>query len=181
MRNPWGSRLAPLQPNRRHLGEVLLPRNAVHDPLVGMRRRRLDESREQSARTARYSGSPDDNDAMKALHRVSRRLRAKPPALRRCYSNMEQFIGCDALRAAHDRQLYREFLGRLPAHSAIAVEASGSYSWLVDEMERCGHHPRLGNPHEAKRRMGLTNKTDKLDAKASCAISASCCACGSFW
>jgi hypothetical protein len=56
---------------------------------------------------------------------------------------MEQFIGCDAykkfsafvavnekgqageaLRAMHDRQLYREFLGRLPAHSAIAVEAS---------------------------------------------------------
>jgi transposase len=97
---------------------------------------------------------------------------------------MEQFIGCDAhkkfsvfvavnekghageaLRVPHDRELYREFLGRLPAHSAIAVEASGSYSWLVDEMERCGHRPRLCNPHEAKRRMGLTNKTDKLDAK----------------
>ena len=97
---------------------------------------------------------------------------------------MEQFIGCDAhkkfsvfvavnekghageaLRVAHDRQLYREFLARLPAHSAIAVEASGSYSWLVDEMERSGHHPKLCNPHEAKRRMGLTNKTDKLDAK----------------
>ena len=60
---------------------------------------------------------------------------------------MEQFIGCDAhkkfsvfvavnekgqageaLRVAHDRQLYREFLARLPAHSTIAVEASGSCS-----------------------------------------------------
>src|SRR5580698_8829854 len=97
---------------------------------------------------------------------------------------MEQFIGCDAhkkfsvfvavndkghageaLRVPHDRELYREFLGRLPAHSAIAVEASGSYSWLVDEMEQVGHDPRLCNPHEAKRRMRLTNKTDKLDAK----------------
>jgi len=97
---------------------------------------------------------------------------------------MEQFIGCDAhkkfsvfvavnekgqageaLRVAHDRQLYREFLARLPGHSAIAVEASGSYSWLVDEMERSGHHPRLCDPLEAKRRMGLTNKTDKLDAR----------------
>jgi transposase len=97
---------------------------------------------------------------------------------------MEQFIGCDAhkkfsvfvavnekghageaLRVAHDPQLYREFLARLPAHSAIAVEATGSYSWLVDEMERLGHRPRLCNPLEAKRRMGLTNKTDKLDAK----------------
>src|SRR5580700_5543132 len=97
---------------------------------------------------------------------------------------MEQFIGCDAhkkfsvfvavnekgqageaLRVVHDRQLYREFLARLPAHSAIAVEASGSYSWLVDEMERLGHRPKLCNPLEAKRRMGLTNKTDKLDAR----------------
>jgi transposase len=97
---------------------------------------------------------------------------------------MEQFIGCDAhkkfsvfvavnekgqageaLRVAHDRDVYREFLARLPVHSAIAVEASGSYSWLVDEMERSGHHPRLCNPLEAKRRMGLTNKTDKLDAR----------------
>jgi transposase len=32
-------------------------------------------------------------------------------------------------------------------------------------MERSGHHPKLCNPFEAKRRMGLTNKTDKLDAK----------------
>src|SRR5882757_7865974 len=97
---------------------------------------------------------------------------------------MEQFIGCDAhkkfsvfvavnekgqageaLRVAHDRQLYREFLARLPAHSTIAVEASGNYSWLVDEMERSGHRPTLCNPLEAKRRMGLTNKTDKLDAR----------------
>ena len=97
---------------------------------------------------------------------------------------MEQFIGCDAhkkfsvfvavnekghageaLRVAHDRQLYREFLARLPAHSAIAVEASSSYSWVVDEMERLRHRPKLCNPLEAKRRMGLTNKTDKLDAR----------------
>jgi hypothetical protein len=45
------------------------------------------------------------------------------------------------------------------------VEASGSYSWLVDEMERSGHRPKLANPLEAKRRMGLTKKTDQLDAK----------------
>jgi transposase len=97
---------------------------------------------------------------------------------------MEQFIGCDAhkkfsvfvavnekghageaLRVTHDRQLYREFLARLPEHSSIAVEASGSYSWLADEMERSGHRPKLSNPLEAKRRMGLTKKTDTLDAR----------------
>jgi transposase len=97
---------------------------------------------------------------------------------------MEQFIGCDAhkkfsvfvavnekghageaLPVAHERQLSRDFLARLPAHSAIAVEASGNYSWLVDEMERSGHRPKLANPLEAKRRMGLTKKTDTLDAR----------------
>ena len=97
---------------------------------------------------------------------------------------MEQFIGCDAhkkfsvfvavnekggageaVRVVHDRQVYREFLARLPPKSEIAVEASGSYSWLVDEMERSGHCPKLCNPLEAKRRMALTKKTDKLDAR----------------
>src|SRR5258707_6613514 len=32
-------------------------------------------------------------------------------------------------------------------------------------MERSGHRPKLYNPHEAKRRMGLTKKTDTLDAR----------------
>src|SRR5216683_4639655 len=97
---------------------------------------------------------------------------------------MEQFIGCDAhkkfsvfvavnekgqageaLRVMRDRQLYREFLARLPPQSAIAVEAIGHYSWIVDEMESAGHRPKLANALEAKRRMALTKKTDKLDAR----------------
>jgi len=68
---------------------------------------------------------------------------------------MEQFIGCEAhkkfsvfvavnekgqageaLRVLHDRELYREFLARLPPSSAIAIEVSGHYSRLVDENER---------------------------------------------
>jgi transposase len=97
---------------------------------------------------------------------------------------MEQYIGCDAhkkfsvfvavnekgkageaVRVPHDRESYRAFLRTLPAQSAIAVEASGHYSWIVDEMEGVGHRPKLCSPLEAKRRMGLTKKTDKLDAK----------------
>ena len=68
---------------------------------------------------------------------------------------------------------------------------------MVDEIERAGHCPKLCNPLEAKRRRGLTDKTDKLDARglaillrngtlpevwippASCAISANCFAPGS--
>jgi transposase len=97
---------------------------------------------------------------------------------------MEQFIGCDAhkkysvfvvvnergesaqaLRVGHDREQYRQFLQRLPAGSQIALEASGHYYWMVDEMEAAGHHPRLVHPLEAKKRMGKTGKkTDKVDA-----------------
>jgi len=61
--------------------------------------------------------------------------------------------------------LIGEFLSRLPVHLAIAVGASRNYSWLVEEMERAGHRPKLCNPLEAKRRRGLTDKTDKLDAR----------------
>jgi transposase len=98
---------------------------------------------------------------------------------------MEQFIGCDAHKkysvfvamdecgkfgpaetVIHDRKVYREFLGRLPDHSPIAVEATGSCYWLVDEMREAGHEPQLAHPLESKRRMGKTKKTDRLDARA---------------
>ena len=66
-------------------------------------------------------------------------------------------------------------------------------------MERSGHRPKLCNPVEAKRRIGLTKKTDSLDARGlaillrngtlpevwiprvSYAINANCSACVSFW
>ncbi len=98
---------------------------------------------------------------------------------------MEQFIGCDAhkkysvfvavnehgragtpVRVEHSREQFRRFLGELPANSLIALEAGGHYYWLVDEIERAGHQPRLANPLEAKKRMGRTGKkTDQADAE----------------
>src|SRR5258706_12539292 len=97
-----------------------------------------------------------DNDAMKALQRGFASTASKTPSTRRCCSNMEQFIGCDAhkkfsvfvavnekgqageaLRGGHDRQLYPEFVERLPAHSAIAVPAAGTGCWR-SEWEGCG-------------------------------------------
>jgi len=66
-------------------------------------------------------------------------------------ANMEQFIGCDA---------HKKYSG-----SQIALEASGHYYWIVDEMESAVHYPRLTHPLEAKKRMGKTGKkTDKIDA-----------------
>ncbi|MHB8640862.1 MAG: IS110 family RNA-guided transposase [Candidatus Acidiferrales bacterium] len=97
---------------------------------------------------------------------------------------MQQFIGCDAhkrfsvfvavdeqgraskpVRIEHLREHYADFLKQLPPESEIAIESTGHWYWMVDEMERAGHHVHLANPMEAKKRMGKTNKTDALDAK----------------
>jgi len=82
---------------------------------------------------------------------------------------MEQFIGCDAhkkfslfvamnedgeygraIRVGHDREVFRAFLKDLPPGSQIALETSGSYYWLVEEMERAGHRPQLAHALTAK-------------------------------
>jgi transposase len=97
---------------------------------------------------------------------------------------MEQFIGCDAhkkfslfvtmdekgeygraTRVSHEREAFREFLAKLPSGSQIALETSGSYYWLVDEMERAGHRPQLAHALTAKRRMEGRHKTDERDAR----------------
>jgi transposase len=59
----------------------------------------------------------------------------------------------------------RAFLEDLPAGSKIALETSGSYYWLVDEMERAGHEPQLAHALTAKRRMEGRHKTDERDAR----------------
>ncbi|MEJ1933071.1 IS110 family transposase [Nostoc sp. NIES-2111] len=96
---------------------------------------------------------------------------------------MTTYIGCDAHRkfsvfvrvdgqgrasaperVEHEHEAMRDYLGRLPAGSEIALEASGSWYWLVDVMEESGLSVHLANPLEAKRRMRGRNKTDALDA-----------------
>lgn len=97
---------------------------------------------------------------------------------------MPAVIGCDAhkkfsvfvaidskgktsppVRVEHHRQMYIDFLHTLPPASEIALEATGHWYWMVDEMEKAGHRPHLANPSEAKKRMGGSNKTDALDAR----------------
>lgn len=97
---------------------------------------------------------------------------------------MKQFIGCDAhkkfsvfasmdekgeygrtIRVGHDRAVFREFLRELPAGSEIALETSGCYYWIVDEMEQAGHQPRLAHALTAKRRMEGRHKTNERDAR----------------
>jgi transposase len=97
---------------------------------------------------------------------------------------MEQFIGCDAhkkfsvfvsidtngvygrtIRVGHERGVFRKFLQELPTGSEIALETSGCYYWIVDEMERAGHRPRLAHALTAKQRMQGRHKTNEKDAR----------------
>jgi transposase len=46
---------------------------------------------------------------------------------------------------------------------SVAVEASGSWYWIVQEIEEAGFRALLVHPRKAKLMMGMINKTDKLD------------------
>jgi transposase len=97
---------------------------------------------------------------------------------------MEQFIGCDAhkrfsvfasldekgvygatRRIGHERQEFRAYLRGLPAGSKIALETSGCYYWMVDEMEQAGHTPLLAHALTVKRQMSGRHKTNQRDAR----------------
>lgn len=97
---------------------------------------------------------------------------------------MEEYIGCDAhkrfsvfvsmnergeygsaQRVVHDGSQMQEYLNSMPAGSRIALEASGCYYWLVDQMQAAGHEPQLADPRVSKQRMEGRNKTDQKDAR----------------
>jgi transposase len=96
---------------------------------------------------------------------------------------MKKYIGCDLhkkyatfvvidergkteppVKVATDLLELRPYLRKLPAGAPVAVEASGSWYWFVDELEEAGLQPRLVNPREARKRLGRGNKTDPKDA-----------------
>lgn len=97
---------------------------------------------------------------------------------------MKQYIGCDAharysifvsideqgkasapVRVEHDELEMQRFLHSVPSGSAVALESSGNWYWLVRAMEEAGLDPRLAHALEVKKRMPGRNKTDGLDAK----------------
>jgi len=96
---------------------------------------------------------------------------------------MTYYIGCDvhkkysvfamidndgrrmpARRVEHELEGFRLFLRNLPPASPIAVETTGNWYWIIDEMEKAGHVPALAHATKSKLMMGQINKTDKLDA-----------------
>lgn len=95
---------------------------------------------------------------------------------------MKQYNACDAhkkysifggidergkklrqVRVEHEPESYRSFLKTLPEGSSIALESTGNWYWMVNEMEEAGHRAILVHPRKAKMMMGQINKTDKLD------------------
>ena len=83
---------------------------------------------------------------------------------------MRSFIGCDAhrkysvfvamdeqgrttapIRVEHERKELRLFLRHIPPGTDVAVEATGSWYWLVDEIEAAGLVAHLAHPFTAKR------------------------------
>lgn len=68
-------------------------------------------------------------------------------------------------RLEHARGAVQQYLSGCAPGTPVAVEATGNWYWIVEEIEQAGLQPLLVHPLKAKLMMGLTNKTDKLDAR----------------
>jgi transposase len=70
-------------------------------------------------------------------------------------------------RVEHERERaeLRKFLRRFPSGTPVAVETTGSWYWMIDELEAAGLQPMLANSYEARQRMRGPHKTDPLDAR----------------
>jgi len=68
-------------------------------------------------------------------------------------------------RLEHAPGAIRDYLSGCEPGTRVAVEATGNWYWITDEIEQAGLRPLLVHPRKAKMMMGQTNKTDKLDAQ----------------
>jgi transposase len=68
-------------------------------------------------------------------------------------------------RLANDVAGLEKFFGQLPPQSPIAIEASGTWWWLVDLLEQLGHRPVLSHPKQTKAIAAARLKNDRVDAE----------------
>jgi transposase len=68
-------------------------------------------------------------------------------------------------RLEHAPGAVRKYLHGCEPGTSVAVEATGNWYWIIDEIEQAGLQPLLVHPRKAKLMMGQINKTDKLDAR----------------
>jgi len=70
---------------------------------------------------------------------------------------------CRLARINHEPGAILRKLKDVETGTPVAVEATGNWYWIVDEIEQAGCVPQLVHPRKAKLMMGMVNKTDKLD------------------
>jgi hypothetical protein len=99
------------------------------------------------------------------------------------------FLGCDAhrkysvfvtvderekasvpVRVEHDRPAFRRFLRGLQLGTPVALEATGSWYWLVDEMEEAGLIAHLAQPFAARRMLGAGSNRIQEDRRGRCTL-----------
>ncbi|MCX8005830.1 MAG: IS110 family transposase [Burkholderiaceae bacterium] len=68
-------------------------------------------------------------------------------------------------RIEHGPGAIRQYLADAEPGTAVAVEATGNWYWIVDEIEAAGCRPALVHAYKAKVMLGCVNKTDQLDAR----------------
>jgi len=68
-------------------------------------------------------------------------------------------------RLANEQERLEAFFAQLPPRTPIAIEASGTWWWLVDLLERAGHRPVLSNPKQTKAIAAARLKNDRVDAE----------------
>src|SRR5262245_57820226 len=68
-------------------------------------------------------------------------------------------------RLENDPTRLEQFLADLPRGTRIAIEASGTWGWFVDLVERLGHHAVLSNPKQTKAIAAARLKKDRGDAE----------------
>ena len=68
-------------------------------------------------------------------------------------------------RLENDPTRLEQFFAELPRGARIAIEASGTWWWFVDLVERLGHHAVLSNPKQTKAIAAARLKNDRVDAE----------------
>jgi transposase len=67
-------------------------------------------------------------------------------------------------RLVNDVERVKEFFAELPPKTPVAIEASGTWWWLVDLLESLGHQPVLSHPKQTKAIASARLKNDRVDA-----------------
>lgn len=67
-------------------------------------------------------------------------------------------------RLVNDGERVKRFFAAFPPKTPVAIEASGTWWWLVDLLEGLGHQPVLSHPKQTKAIASARLKNDRVDA-----------------